>query len=209
MRRMPLTEVPLADADLAAVSLPPEVEALIVEAEGRFETWERETLEAPIYSYIPCSYRVVYGGLAVITERRLAPGRSFCEWGSGQGVVAMMAASLGWHAVGIEVEPDLVAASRALAAHADLPVEFVIGSYVPEGSIVRPDAGAELAWLDDSAEPAYAELGLDPDDFDLTFAYPWPGESDVIYELFEEHAARGALLITFQGTEGLCLHRRT
>ncbi len=206
---MSLTDVPLADADLAAVVLPPPVEALIVEAERRFLLWEEATKDAPIYSYIPCDYRVVYRGLQVITERRLAPGRSFCEWGSGQGVVAMMAASLGWHAVGIEVEPELVAASSALAAEVDLPVEFVIGSYVPEGSVVSPDAGAELSWLDDSAEAAYDELGMDPDDFDLTFAYPWPGESEVIYELFDEHAARGALLITFQGTEGLKLHRRT
>jgi hypothetical protein len=205
---MSLTDVPLADGELVAVTIPPAVEALIVEAERRFLVWEEETLEAPIYSFIPCDYRAVYRGLAVIKDRRLAPGGSFCEWGSGQGVVAMMAASLGWHSIGIEVEPDLVEASRELAATFDLPVEFVIGSYVPEGTIVRPDAGAELAWLDDSAEPAYEELGMDPDDFDVTFAYPWPGESEVIYDLFEEHAARGALLVTFHGTEGLRLHRR-
>ena len=134
---MSLTDVPLADADLAAVVLPPHVEELIVEAERRFQIWETERLETPIYSFFQCDYGVVYGGLHVFTERRLAPGRSFCEWGSGQGVVAMMAASLGWHSVGIEVEPDLVAASSALAAEVDLPVEFVTGSYVPELSLIH------------------------------------------------------------------------
>ncbi len=200
--------MPLDDAALAAVTIPTAIEALVVEAEQRFQAWEVRTEDDPVYAFIPCDYRTVYRGLALVTERRLAPGRSFCEWGSGMGVVAMMAAALGWHAVGIEVEPDLVQASQDLAQHADLEVEFVPGSYVPEGSVVRPDAGAELAWLDDSAPPAYPELAMDPDDFDLIFAYPWPGEAEVIYELFEEHAAHGALLITFEGTEGVRLQRR-
>ena len=204
-----LSPVPMpSDAELAAIPIPPAVEALVVEAARRFEAFEIQTQDEPIYAFIPCDYRVVYRGLAWITSRRLAPGRSFCEWGSGQGVVAMMAASLGWDATGIEVEPSLVAASHQLATDVGLVVEFVAGSFVPEGSHVHPDAGADLAWLDDSAEPAYAELGLDPEDFDLTFAYPWPGEGVVIYDLFEEHASRQALLLTFHGGEGLRLHRR-
>jgi len=204
-----LTPVRLpSDPELLTIPIPAAIESLVEEAARRLAAFELQTQDEPIYAFIPCDYRAVYRVLAWLTDRRLAPGRSFCEWGSGQGVVAMMAASLGWDATGIEVEPALVRASRCLAADAGLPVEFVTGSFVPEGSRVHPDAGAELAWLDDSAEPAYEALGLDPDDFDLTFAYPWPGESDVIYDLFEEHAARRALLLTFHGTEGMRLHRR-
>ena len=36
------------------------------------------------------------------------------------------------------------------------------------------------------------ELGLDPDDFDIVFAYPWPGEEQIIFDLFASHAATGA-----------------
>jgi hypothetical protein len=49
---------------------------------------------------------------------------------------------------------------------------------------------------------------LDPDDFDVVFAYPWPGEEQVIFDLFAGSTAVGALLLTYHGLEGLRLHRK-
>ncbi len=40
-------------------------------------------------------------------------------------------------------------------------------------------------------------MGLDPDDFDVVFAYPWPGEECLIASLFEKYAAEGALLLMY------------
>jgi hypothetical protein len=51
-------------------------------------------------------------------------------------------------------------------------------------------------------------LRRDPDDFDLVFAYPWPGSEDVIYRLFDAFAATEALLLTFHGSEGLRVDRK-
>jgi hypothetical protein len=51
-------------------------------------------------------------------------------------------------------------------------------------------------------------LQLDPDDFDIIFAYPWPGEEQVIFDLFADNAAVGALLLTYLGQEGLRLQRK-
>ncbi len=53
------------------------------------------------------------------------------------------------------------------------------------------------------------ELGLEPTDFDLIFAYPWPGEEQVIYDLFDRFAAAGAVLITYHGVQGMRVQRKT
>ena len=47
-----------------------------------------------------------------------------------------------------------------------------------------------------------------PDDFDVIFAYPWPGEEDVIMQLFDRYAAVGALLLTYHGIEELRIRRK-
>ena len=51
-------------------------------------------------------------------------------------------------------------------------------------------------------------LGLGPDEFDLVFAYPWPGEEEVVERLFERFAGDSALLLTFNGLEDLQLRRK-
>ena len=48
----------------------------------------------------------------------------------------------------------------------------------------------------------YDELGLELVDFDLVYAFPWPGEEDWLRELVKRHARPGALLLTCDGGEG-------
>ena len=117
---------------------------------------------------------------------------------------------LDFDACGIEIDGDLVLAARQLAADFDLPVEFVHDSFIPRGGESFADtAGGEFAWLTPDGGGAYDELGLDPDDFDLIFAYPWPDEEDVIDRLFDRYAADGALLLTFHGSDDIRLQRKT
>ncbi len=113
-----------------------------------------------------------------------------------------MAAMLGFKVCGIEIERDLVDASRRLADEFGLPVEFVHGSFVPPGAEAYAeeayaDNNAEYSWLVTDADDAYDELALDPDDFDVVFAYPWPGEEFLITSLFEKYAADEALLLMY------------
>ena len=70
------------------------------------------------------------------------------------------------------------------------------------------DPPQELAWIETGGADGYEELGLDPSDFDVFFSYPWPGEEQMIRELFDHYAATGALLITYHGLEGLRIHRK-
>ena len=206
---MPLVSVPVPapPALEQAYAIPSDVEALIREGEERIEAFLERTSASPMLSFVPSDFRTTYRGLRWLWDQRLTAGRTFCEWGSGFGLVALLAAKVGFHACGIEVEPVLVDESVALARDFQLPVEFIAGSFVPDGSLETPGAMEELDWLDYSAPPAYEDLGYDIDDFDVVFAYPWPGEQHVVYDLFEEHASGGALVLTFHGVDGLLLHR--
>jgi predicted O-methyltransferase YrrM len=150
----------------------------------------------------------VWRVLEALGHRRLAPGPLFCEWGSGFGVVAMLASIAGFDACGIEIEPDLVAEARSLARDLGIDADFLPGSFLPEGSEHLADRTEEFAWLRSDAASAYEDLGLDPEDFDVVFAYPWPGEEHVLLHLFDRTAADGALLVTYQGAEGVRIRRK-
>ncbi len=186
--------------------LPDDVVAFLREADLRVSRFVSNS-PIRITGFVPSDFVTVYHALRAITESNLAPGDSLCEWGSGFGVVASLAAMLGFDVCGIEIERGLVDASRRLAVDFGLPVEFIHGSFVPSGAeAYAEEAYAEKASADNSAEyfclvtdadDAYDELRLDPDDIDVVFAYPWPGEESLIASLFEKYAAEEALLLMY------------
>jgi hypothetical protein len=188
-----------------AVPLPADVSAFLKEAERRVEGLQADCrYPAFIASNFPEAYRALR---AVADDSRLR-GRLFCEWGSGLGVIAGLAAMLDFDACGIECEAGLVDAARSLCRAFELPVQFAQGSYIPRGGHVHlpPDLGH--AWLDTDTPPADDELGLSIEDFDLIFAYPWPDEEDLTGKLFESYAAPGALLLTHHGGDEFRLRRK-
>ena len=206
--------MPLVDIELSidGSDLPSDVRAFLREAYlrvGRFVT------NSPIRvtGFAPSSFETVYQSLRAIGEAQLAPGNSFCEWGSGFGVAASLAAMLKFRAYGIEMERDLVDASKRLADDFGLPVDFVHGSFIPPGggasaneACDNDNAGFRRLFAD--ADSAYRELGIDPDEFDLVFAYPWPNEEHAIENLFAHYAAEGALLLTYRQFDSVRLRRK-
>src|SRR5438132_12539251 len=188
---MPLVDVTLPNA---GGPVPADVRAYLVEAERRIEHFQRT---ARVPGFVPSDYERVYHTLQTVAAMTLAPGRRLCEWGSGFGVVAGLAAMLDFDAYGIEIEPELATAARQLAGDFDLPVELVCGSFIPWGGEDLVDVGSTFAWLTPDGGNAYEEIGLDPDDFDVVFAYPWPDEEGVIWSMFERYAGTGAILITY------------
>ena len=206
--------MPLVDIDISINGsvLPDDVVAFLREADLRVSQFVRNS-PIRVTGFVPSDFVTVYHALRAITEANLAPGTSFCEWGSGFGVVASLAAMLGFKVCGIEIERDLVDASRRLADEFGLPVEFVHGSFVPSGAEAyaeeaSADNNAESFWLVTEADDAYDELGLDPDDFDVVFAYPWPGEECLIASLFEKYAAEEALLLIYDKFNCVRLRRK-
>lgn len=202
---MPLTRVQIV-TDPRVLS--PEAERLAVDADARIDAFIHRRRDDPLPAFVPSDFRLSYAALVAIREQRLAPDTTFCEWGSGFGVTACMASQLGFDACGIEIERDLVDEARELAAAHDLTTEFVHGSFIPEGGDGLAAVSGEFETLSVGYESAYEELGLDPSDFGVIYAYPWPGEEYIIERIFEAYAATGALLVTYRGIDDIHIHRK-
>jgi len=206
--------VPLVDIELSinGSDLPSDVRAFLREAYLRVGQFVRNS-PIRVNGFAPSGFATVYRSLRAIVEAKLAPGKSFCEWGSGFGVAASLAAMLKFRACGVEIERGLVDASKRLADDFGLPVEFVHGSFIPPGGGACADEAcannnAEFIGLVTDADNAYSELGLDPDNFDVFFAYPWPREEHVIENLFAHYAAEGALLLTYNKFHSVRLRQK-
>ena len=122
--------------------------------------------------------------------RQLFPDRQpvFCEWGSGLGLVSLMASSMGMSATGIEIEEELVDLSRDLAVQHAIPASFIHGS-------IYPDQQQASALID------YAEV-------DLFFAYPWPAQITGMTALFEQVATAGAIYLSYHGGQNFRVVQR-
>ncbi len=162
--------------------------------------------------FIPADYVLVYQSLATIQDQRLACGDRFCEWGSGLGAIAGLAAQLGFESYGIEIDSLLVDASRELAEEIGLDATYVEGSFIPKGSEKLIDTAYNMVQgslsLDTSIDDAYEELGYELGDFDLVFVFPWPDDEELCLKLFKRHASQGALLLTYDQTQGTRLYRK-
>jgi hypothetical protein len=205
--------VSLKEIDLAKnwSALPEDVAEFLAEADDRVGHFRNKNF-CGFRGFVPSDFVALYHALREITNANLTTGSDFCEWGSGLGVVASLAAMLDLDAVGIEIDRDLFDAANELANDFDIPVEFVNGSFIPQGADSIIDgayAQCEGALsLDAHADNAYDELGLEVRDFDLIFAYPWPNDEELTASLFERFAAVGALLLTYNETDAVRLRRK-
>jgi hypothetical protein len=158
--------------------------------------------------FVPSDYVSAYRVLRAVAEADAAPGVRLCEWGSGFGVNACLAAMLDFEAWGVEIEAELVDAARQLADEYELPAEFVHGSFIPPGGadFIHDEAG--YSWLTPREAESLEERELDPEDFDVILAYPWPDEEGLIEAICERHAAPGTLLVTYHSGEDWRVRRR-
>jgi hypothetical protein len=203
--------MPLADVSLKPSTTPPDAAtaAFLKDAAAKIDAFFEARWQDPIVGFVPSDFATVWPVLAALAAGDLAPGRLFCEWGSGFGVVAGLAAKLGFDAHGIEIEGDLVDASRRLLAAHHLDVALACGSFIPRGGEPLAVIKAEMAWLLTGGADGHALLGHDADDWDVVFAYPWPGEEHVVEQLFERFAADGALLVTHRSEKGTRVQRKS
>lgn len=201
-----LTPIPL---NIPRLTLPPDAEALVVDAEQRIADFAAAHQQDALASFVPSDFRRAWQALDAVRSANLPAGDAFCEWGSGFGVVTMLAAMCDFDATGIEFEADLVDEAEQLADDYDLAVEFACGSFVPASLQAVADQLDESHIMSCGGADGYDLLGLDPDDFDVVYAFPWPGEQGLIEALFDRSTAIGALLMTYNGLEDVKLMRKT
>lgn len=199
---MPLVDVPLT---VTPVAIPADVRRFLREADRRIDDF---AAVGRVTGFVPCNHEGAYQCLRSLAASTVLRGQRFCEWGSGFGVVASLAAHLEFDSCGIEIDRELVEYARQLASAFELPVEFVHGSFLPHGSEARIHISGVYSWLETESDSAYEELGLDPDDMDVVFSYPWPDEESVTYDLFDRYAGIGAVLVSYHGEDDFRVKRK-
>ncbi|MDB4756852.1 hypothetical protein OAG56_05715 [Mariniblastus sp.] len=206
---MALTEVQVSFEE---VTLPSEVEDFIVDADKRVAKF---LVGKPFAEkgYVACNHRTIAKALIAIQRQGLSAGATFCEWGSGFGGVASIAAMLGFESYGIEINPELLQGSIELADDYGIEVEFVDGSFIPDGA----DDLVDQAYMENEGDvtlethfaEAYQDLELEVSDFDIIFVFPWPNDAPLIANLFDRYASSGGLLLTFNDFSGLKIDRKS
>lgn len=202
--RLHRIEVP---ENLADRPIPPELGRLLDQSFAVTQAFHDRLDSTKIEQFVASDHRLVYQTLHWIAEARLPQGNRFIEWGCGLAVNACVAASLGWDVVGVEAEAALLKEARRIVELWQQPVELLHGNFLPP-SAERLADDPYLPSLGHAAESLYDRLDLPFDDFDIVFAYPWPGEADFFEQVFLRHAAAGALLVSFRGPYDIQVHQK-
>jgi len=165
--------------------------------------WDEHENEAAFEGYVGSDFDAAYRVLKSFQGR----AATFLEWGSGLGVVAIMAARMGFESSGIEIQPGLVDLAQTLAQKYHADVTFVCGSFVPED--FEPDAslGDEFFRTDSDSASGYDQLDRELADFDLVYAYPWPDEQGLFNSIMRRYGGRRAVLIRYDNREGISFGR--
>lgn len=197
--------------DYQSIATPSEIAEYLRAVDDRVEQ-HRINTAAKFRGFVPSDYAAIYRCLKAVFDSQLLSGDKFCEWGSGIGVVASLAAMIGYESYGIEYDADLSAVAAVICEEFNVPVELVHGSFIPEGVEDLIDNAfaaqdGELA-LHTAADLAYEDLGYDIGDFDLIFAYPWPNDVELTHEIFDRCAATGALMLLYYDVDSIDLYRK-
>ncbi len=172
---------------------------LWAEADG---LWDQHHDAPAFHGYVSADYRAVYESLARLRGSVV----TFLEWGSGLGVVTIMASRMGFEAYGIEAEPDLVDYAEGFAAVYGPQARFAQGSFIPADFRWNP-AEEEVHRTIVDAAAAYDELDMELRDFDLVYAYPWPEERSLYHSIMRKCGRRNAMLLSYDAREGIELIR--
>lgn len=168
-----------------------------------FDRFDDEVRSEHWHPFVPADYGRVLEALLPLR----GSGLRFLEWGSGTGVITIMADMLGFEACGIELDPALVEIARGLAERFDSKARFAAASFIPAGYVWRPAGGGDgrMGTIGEGRS-GYLELGIPLDDFDLVYGYPWSGEEPMMHDLMRSYGGRGARLLV-AGAEGVRVFR--
>jgi SAM-dependent methyltransferase len=212
--------VPLEQIELQLdpdTPVPKDVAAFVAEADRRVDELFETERNRQVPRYLPSDAWLFHRGLAEVSKRGLALGEVFCELGSGFGIATGIASLLGYDAYGVEIEPELVERSSALADEMGVGSTIIESSYIPYGYEGFTGVGGdELLEPGDfpfggggsDGPPVYEDMPVPINEIDVIYAYPWPGEQEFMLSLFRALAGDGALLLAYYGEGELCAYRQ-
>ncbi len=177
------------DLSFEHFNLPEKVNLLIQhcnEAGDEFCSHSEE--DGGIPEFVAADGRISWQLLNSVVKQTL-PDRTpvFCEWGSGTGLVTLIASFMGMSATGIEIEEDLIDLARETSREYAIPATFIHGSIYPK----------------DNPTPL-----INYQQVDLFFAYPWPNQITHMSNLFKRVAVEGAILVVYHGGHNYRVLRR-
>jgi hypothetical protein len=158
----------LEELPLVVTPLPPPPAVCTFAEEGL-----RRSRAIDCFDFVPTDYATVYAVLSALSRG------SFCEWGSGMGIVTGIAEMLGYQARGIEIHADLAAASRTLLRDFGLHARIETGDY----------------------------LAMTPRE-DIHFVYCWPGQTPRVEAHFLSATPATALLLYCSGAADIRCRRK-
>lgn len=167
------------------------------------EIWDRCRDQLEFGSFVSADYLAIYRELV----RLRGQVETVLEWGSGLGVVTIMASRLGFDAYGIEVEPVLVEHSLELAEKYGPNAQFATGSFIPDEYEWNSEITSDSTRTDHDSRAAYDELDMELRDFDLVYAYPWPDEHGFFMNILRTCGREGSLFLSYDAREGAAVTR--
>ncbi|MFK7766605.1 MAG: hypothetical protein AB8B55_05240 [Mariniblastus sp.] len=163
--------------------------------------WDANDGEPEFRSYVSADYLAVYHSLVALQGKV----STVLEWGSGLGVVAIMASRMGFEAFGMEAESKLVDISHTLAESFHSDARFATGSFIPDAFVWNPGNGDEsIATFIDDAD-GYGELEIELEEVDLIYAYPWPDEHVLYKNILRQFGRHDVMLLSYDAREGMDL----
>lgn len=180
------------------------IEAVCEEGRSFWHRFDAEVRRERWHPFVAADYDQVRDVLLSLR----APGRRFLEWGSATGVITIMADLLGYDSCGIELDPLLVRSARELAARVDSRARFAEGSFIPTGWVWRPRRGDARTGTIGEGPSGYLVLGRALSDFDIVYAFPWPGEEPMMLDLFRCHGDPDARLLLHSCTGATSVYHR-
>lgn len=187
--------------------IPAAVRAFLSDAAARIDAFFDRWSHSKSLGFFPSDYDSVYGVLKSLRESN-PEGTRLCEWGSGFGVIAGLGTMLGYKSWGIEIDARCVDASRSLLKDHGLHAEILEGSFIPEEYAEQVETNTDGVGTVLSGAGAVDEVDVEIEDFDLIFAFPWPDEQEMYFDLFTRYAAVGAILVTYSALDGLRVQQK-
>ncbi len=167
------------------------------------DLWEKHRLSPAFEGYVSGDYVALYHSLKGLRDQAW----TFLEWGSGLGVLTIMASRMGFEAYGIETEATLIEHAEDLAHRYESDAKFAHGSFIPEEFDISFSDEYEINRTVIDMPSGYAAIDMELRDFDLVYGFPWPDEHDFFRTIMKKHGNRDALFLSYDARDEIEISR--